>query len=210
MIFFTPDDQTILLATVITAGLAFLAAVLTPIITWWLKQKESRKDLVKDALSEQLNISNKLQILLEETKADRVSIFQFHNGDKFFASHTHIKKVSTSFEVCAPGIAHIITQMQSIPITEFIVMIKTIYDSGIKIVPDVNANFGEHYNDTFTLGQISKGVNSSYLFAIRNLNKSRLIGILSVEYIKKIHDMSSEDIVNCKLTSDKLSGYIAE
>lgn len=205
------DDIAVkLLIAIFTSTVAFLAAIAVPIIQWYLKRKESKTDIVKEAMSETLNISNKLQILLEETKSDRVSIYQFHNGEKYFSSHTHIKKISKSFEACAPGIVHDITQVQNVPIIEFMAMVKQVYENGMILLPDVNENFGIHWNDTFTLNQINKGVLSSYLFAIRNLNKSRMIGVLSIVYIKKLHDMTSEEIVNCKLTSDKLSGYVGE
>lgn len=191
---------------IITAGLAFLTAILVPIIQWYLKNKEHGRDLVKDALEEQIRITNKLQVLLEETNSDRVSIFQFHNGEQFFSSPTHIKKISKAFEVCAVGIAQDFGQMQGLPIHQFIKEIKEVYDIGFIC----NADLNKGQVDPFTGFMKAKGIQSWYAFAIRSLNKSKLIGILTVVYIKQPHEMTTEETINCKLTSERLSGYISK
>lgn len=192
----------------IIVGIFGLLQVITNIFLPWVLQKYKAKeiDLIDQVINYDDKIDNQLSELKEALKADRISIYQFHNGEKFYKSSMHIKKISKSFESISPGIAHDILNMQSLPIQIFTHMIKLLYNNNVFLCYNIDSIT----DDTFKEFVREKGIKSLYAYAIRGLNKEEMIGILTISYIKNNVELSENNLVKAKLLAEKLTGFICK
>ena len=83
---------------------AFLTGVVGPVLyllvsKYLQKQKDKTRDIVKENISSVSLISNELEEIGDEFKADRVWIAQFHNGGNFYPTGKSIQKFSIFYEV---------------------------------------------------------------------------------------------------------------
>jgi len=78
---------------------AFLTGVVGPIFYLIVskhlqKEKDKKRDIVKENISSVSLISDELEEIREEFKGDRVWIAQFHNGGNFYPTGKSIQKFS--------------------------------------------------------------------------------------------------------------------
>ena len=88
---------------------AFLTGVVGPIMYLLIsrhlqKEKQKKKDVVKENISNVALISDELEEVREEFKGDRVWITQFHNGGNFYPTGKSIQKFSVFYEVTKAGV----------------------------------------------------------------------------------------------------------
>ena len=79
--------------------ISFVSGVVVPIIVVFINKKlEAKKLIATDKLAQELQtsviISNKLDALKDEFKADRVWVMQFHNGGHYYPTGKSIQKFS--------------------------------------------------------------------------------------------------------------------
>lgn len=199
------------LTPIVVSIIALITSVSAPIILklveYYLKKKELRAeklfDIVGQSIQEHLDIDNRLSQLLEAVDADRVSIYMFHNGEKFFETSMHIKFMSKAFEQRQYGIASELENSQRIPIQIYMPAICKVKDDGMFMLDDLSTAPLEN----FTLMLKNKGLKSVYYFKIENL-AGKMVGILSLGYITKMKLLTQNNIVLCKITCDQLSGYL--
>ena len=79
------------------------------------KQKDKTRDIVKENISSVSLISNELEEIRDEFKADRVWIAQFHNGGNFYPTGKSIQKFSIFYEVTKAGVSSVSHTFNNIP-----------------------------------------------------------------------------------------------
>lgn len=160
--------------------------------------------LIETAVEQHEIINEELETILVNTKADRVSIWQPHNGEKFYLSRLGINKLSKSFEKTAPGIASDQPNCQGLPMQMFMPILGSIKYNSMFLCYSLD----QINDDSLRMYYEGKGIKSLYCFAIKSLDQQELIGILSMAYIKDHYDFSSSNLNFCKEAALKLTGYL--
>lgn len=169
----------------ITSMIISLTALLTAIaglIVALNKAKKTIEETIPQKIKKQCNIDyliiNKMEEIKEFLRADRVQVYDFHNGGHF-ANGRSALKVSCSYEVCRAGIKSYQMYLQSIPlncIPQFIK--KLLNENRMKI------NNLEEIKDlmpaTYSLKK-SQNV-KSYFDIVLNNEENEPIGFLAIQY----------------------------
>jgi hypothetical protein len=99
--------------------IAFITGVISPLAVIFLKHKLEKKsvpDMVTDALKVSELVTNKIDDIREDYKADRVWVTQFHNGGHFYPTGKSITKFSVIYETVDMGVSSIQHNFQNIPV----------------------------------------------------------------------------------------------
>ena len=107
------------ITTMIISLTAFITAVTTLIINI-MKAKKEIENTIPSKIKNQINIDNEIIKRMEEVKemlkADRVQIYDFHNGGHY-ANGRSALKTSCSYEVVRTGIKGHQKELQAVPLT---------------------------------------------------------------------------------------------
>lgn len=163
-------------------GLTALLTAIAGLIVALNKAKKTIEETIPQKIKKQCNIDyliiNKMEEVKELLNADRVQVYDFHNGGHF-ANGRSALKVSCSYEVCRAGIKSYQMYLQSIPlncIPQFIK--KLLNENRMKI------NNLEEIKDlmpaTYSLKK-SQNV-KSYFDIILNNEFNEPIGFLAIQY----------------------------
>ena len=169
----------------ITSMIISLTALLTAAAGLFValnKAKKTIEETIPQKIKKQCNIDyliiNKMEEVKELLNADRVQVYDFHNGGHF-ANGRSALKVSCSYEVCRAGIKSYQMYLQSIPlncIPQFIK--KLLNENRMKI------NNLEEIKDlmpaTYSLKK-SQNI-KSYFDIILNNEENEPIGFLAIQY----------------------------
>lgn len=192
-----------------TIIVAFLTGVLGPILVILVKNKLASNKPVPDMLSDSLRIgelvTNKIDQIREEFKADRVWITQFHNGGHFYPTGKSIAKFSVIYETVSTNTNSIQSNFQNIPINLFTKSMNRLLDKDVIEIPD----YGDETVATYGLKYIAEDTNckSGYLFAIKTLD-DKFIGILGLDYTKKKVKLIPENIKELLIDASVLGGAL--
>ena len=113
-----------LLQTIITTLGTIVVALITVVVKSWLDDRKVARDKMREETitEEDVEYMTIIQDWLEEFREryefERASIFQFHNGGKFFQGKS-MKKFSMSYEAVAPGYEKMKRSMQNILTSEY-------------------------------------------------------------------------------------------
>lgn len=161
-----------------------IGPVLVKIILRWLEKK---KDPLSEAFIYGEKIQEKLDMLREEYKADRIYVLQFHNGGHYYPTGKSIQKFSMFYEVVKEPRFSVRNSFQNVPVHLFSKSLKELSDQEYITIPD----YKDQTVATFGLKYIAEesGTRASYLFTMRNID-DKLIGVLGVDYLttKKLDD----------------------
>lgn len=188
---------------------AFISGVIGPILVMIAKQrieKSSKKpDMIKDTLAVSEKISNKLDDIKEEFKADRVWLAQFHNGGHFYPTGKSIAKFSMVYETVDLNAKSIQSNFQNIPVSLFSKSINQLLEHDIIEVSD----FKDETIATYGLKYIAEesGTKSAYLFAIKTF-EGKFIGCIAIDYTKKKVKLSQEDIYHLQNKATAIGGVL--
>jgi hypothetical protein len=164
-----------------TITVAFITAILGPIVVLWAKTKLESKDK-KSSMDEAIELNKlvdeQIDLIMNELDCDRVWLAQFHNGGYFYPTGKSIQKFSIFYEKIMPEEESLIQVLQNIPVSLFPKTLAEIYKKGeIEL-----ANYDECEN-LLDLEMFFKsyGTKSLYMVGLYDL-KEQLIGILSLHY----------------------------
>jgi hypothetical protein len=111
--------------TALIAGLSSITvAIITVVVKDWLDRRKKSNEVVKEEsmspeeLGEMVIIQEWLDEFREKNSFERASIFQFHNGGKFFQGKS-MKKMSMTYESTAPGYEKTKRYSQNILVSEY-------------------------------------------------------------------------------------------
>lgn len=160
---------------VIFFAIAILTASLGRIKDWW-------KDRAIKRFERGINQNMRVQQLLAELRviddADRVSLYQFHNGDHYHSGES-IMKCSLTHYVTRPGIDRP-NPVQNMPTTHMLQILTALQDNKVACFqkPDVlDDSFLDHI---FT----ASGINIISATAVRDSRKN-WVGILCISWLEE-------------------------
>lgn len=190
---------------------AFVSGVAGPILVWWLKEhySDDEEENAKSTLNEEVefaqNISDELEDIREDVKADRVWVAQFHNGGQFLESiqDTSMKRLSVTHEVTNAGVSKEQHTFSGVLVSFFSKMIgklmQTDYinytEEHVEVDPEVELLFRQ------------RGTECMHLFAMRNID-GVLIGMMGVDYLDREEELETDEVQYLKAKASLLAGYI--
>ena len=181
--------------TSLIISLTALVTAVAGLIVAFAKAKKEIENTIPKKIKNQINIDNEIIKRMEELKeylnADRVQVYDFHNGGHY-ANGRSALKVSCSYEVCRSGIAPKQSMLQSIPIScisKFVNKILNDEKFEVKKLEDIKEEMPATY-------QLKKDMqlNSFYDIAIKN-KQGEVIGFLAVQFVKNSYNVKTQDDV---------------
>lgn len=142
--------------------------------------------------------------LLNELEADRVSIFEFHNGGKTL-SGIDFNKYSNTFEAINLGIESKFAEYQNIPISLDFMCSKLLAEKNIIHIPDIETLKNDDKTIYNTLK--TKGILSYYSRLLEDYD-FKPSGIITVEYYNNKKSLDKDDEQLLLETSFKIAGLI--
>ena len=178
----------------VTILIAFLTAILGPIIVEWVKVKflsrKSNRDVVGESINTNEKVDTQLELLLEELECDRICIAQFHNGGTFYPTGKSIKKFSIFYERVTDKATSIKETFQNIPVSLFPKVFSLLYKDNEVVIPSSSNN--DIDCGIFQVKGKKYKTKSIYMLAINDLNDN-FIGSLTISYYGKEHKLSLDE-----------------
>jgi hypothetical protein len=195
-----------------TIWVAIIGGVIGPIIVltinWYLNNKlgKKKKDMVTEALEVGELVTNRLDQIKEEYKADRVWLSQFHNGGHFYPTGKSIAKFSIFYETVSSNAPSLQLSLKNIPVALFSKSFNRLLSDDMIIIPD----FKDESISTYGLRHLAEEYRnkSQYLFAIKNF-EGKFIAILGVDYTAEKLSLTEEEIEELLRTSISLGGVLS-
>ena len=166
-------------------SLTAIVTALTSLIVSLVKAKKEIENSIPKKIRNQCNIDNEIIKRMEELKeflnADRVQVYDFHNGGHY-ANGRSALKTSCTYEVCRIGCRSYQMYLQSIPLSCIPQFIETLLNN-----EELGINDLEDMKDTMTSTYHLKkdqGVRCFYDIVIHNKNKEP-IGFLAIQYLEE-------------------------
>ena len=175
--------------------IAFITGVVGPLILllarYILAHRNKHKDPIKESAKAGTVVVKKLEEIQEYVGSDRIWITQFHNGGHFYPTGKSIQKDSMVYELVSQYATSIRHNFQNIPINLFSRSINHLLEEDYIAIKD----FQDHAEPTYGLRYIAgeTGVKSCYMFALKSI-ESKMIGVLSIEFVKNKAEISHEDL----------------
>ena len=186
---------------------ALLTAIIGPIAVKIVQNRidKKNKDTLNEALKENTIVSEKLEKIREKHSADRAWIMQFHNGGNFYPSGKSIQKFSMCYESVDRGINSIQSSFQNIPISLFSKSINYLLENDLLAVSDFKDERMETYGLEYTANEY--GCKSVYMVSIKTID-NKFIGTLGIEYIKRKHTQSVDEINELLVEATTIGGVL--
>jgi hypothetical protein len=188
---------------------AFLTGIIGPIILlllkYYLNRNKTKPDMVKETLRVSELITNSIEEIREEFKADRVWITQFHNGGNFYPTGKSMAKFSIIYETVNVNVSSIQTNFRNIPVNLFSKSINELLENNTIVIPD----YKDETVATYGLKYIAETTDckSGYLFAIKTID-DKFIGTLGIDYTKQTMNLSQQSINEIEKHASLLGGVL--
>lgn len=136
--------------------------------------------------------ANKIQIqlyhLLQVFRADRISIYEFHNGGKNLAG-VEFKKCSNTYEAVSLEIKPMIKEMQNLPLSINPIWNKILATRDDIIIPDISK-----LEDTFLKAYLeSQNIKTFYSSLLQDYDNTP-IGFIMIEYYRDVVILTEEEL----------------
>jgi hypothetical protein len=192
-------DWSIILSSCIVAATTIMGIFIKELI----QAKKYKKDSCIVAYTKKnQNVEKAIKFALDQLKADRVYIYEFHNGDYFY-SGSHQQKFSCTYEALSAGVSSESLNLQDLRVSTFNSFIQNVvgdFRFEAASVDKIEDSLLKNWLD-------SRGIASSFSFPIRTLNKN-IIGVINIDFTKgkeKITQKEEEFIIQqCKI----IGGYL--
>lgn len=172
--------------------IAFITAVLGPIILEWVRLKfrtKPKKTPIQEAVELNELVDTQLDLIMDELKCNRVWIAQFHNGGHFYPTGKSIQKFSFFYEKVTPNTISTQHTFQNIPVSLFSKALGKIYKDGELSILDYN-NKNETYDlETFATEYDTK---SLYIMGLYSLD-SHLIGLIGISFTEQEYKLTTNN-----------------
>jgi hypothetical protein len=166
-------DFTPILAAVITA----IATVASVLLGQRFVNRKQKSCVVRET-AQNANVYTALHYIMQEMKADRGYILEFHNGEIYFSGRGQ-QKFSCTYEIVEEGISPEASNSQNHRVSNYHNYINEIVTNGYFLYRDI-----AKINDQSFYQMISrKGIKSIFNVPVKTLD-GKIIGILGVDYVK--------------------------
>jgi len=190
---------------------AFLTGVVGPIMYLLIsrhlhKEKNKKRDVVKENISSVSLISNELEEIRDEFNGDRVWIAQFHNRGNFYPTGKSIQKFSIFYEVTKVGVSSISHTFNNIPCSLYPKTFEHTMEGNNLFIPD----FQDPKVATYGLkgAAESVGTKSTYLVPLFTLD-DKYIGNIGMDYVGRKKKMTKDDWEHFQIKAGRIAGYIS-
>ena len=190
---------------------AFLTGVVGPILyllvsKYLQKEKDKKRDKVKENISSVSLISDELEEIREEYKADRVWIAQFHNGGNFYPTGKSIQKFSIFYEVTKAGVSSVSHTFNNIPCSLYPKAFEHMMEGQGIFIP----NFSDPKIATYGLkgAAESVGTKSSFLVPLFTLD-DKYIGNIGIDYVGKRKKLTKDEWEHFQIKAGRIAGYLS-
>ena len=190
---------------------AFLTGVVGPVLyllisKYLQKEKDKKRDKVKENISSVSLISDELEEMREEFKGDRVWIAQFHNGGNFYPTGKSIQKFSIFYEVTKAGVSSVSHTFNNIPCSLYPKAFEHMMDGQGIFIP----NFSDPKVATYGLkgAAESVGTKSSFLVPMFTLD-NKYIGNIGIDYVGKKKKLTKDDWEHFQIKAGRIAGYLS-
>jgi hypothetical protein len=176
-----------------TIIVAFITAVLGPILIEWVKVKfihKPKPNTLEEAFDHNSLIDQQLGDIMEYLSCNKVWIAQFHNGGHFYPTGKSIQKFSIFYEKITPNTIPTSTTFQNIPVSFFPKVFSRLYNDGEVCLVNI-------YNDEEDLGlkiMTDKESKSLFLFGIKNI-EGEFIGVLTLEFNTPKYEFTNKEYI---------------
>ena len=174
--------------TAFLLALTALISAFTGALLAFTKLKKQVEESIPPKIKRQLGIDTEIIRRMEQVKellnADRVQIYDFHNGEHY-ANGRSALKTSCTYEVLRQGIISHQMKLQSIPLSCIPKFIKTLLDKNEVEVKDIE-DLKEIMPATYSL-QKSQDIKSFYDIILTN-KQGEPIGFIAIQYVKAYHE----------------------
>ena len=145
-----------------------------------------------------------LEYTLNNVGADRVVVYEFHNGDVYYSGSSQ-QKFSNTYEVLSEGVSSEIKNQQNLRVSSFNRFVKPLIDNDEysfgEIVNINNVGIKEFFED--------QGTKSTFCVPVKLLT-GKIIGILGIDYVKQPRLVTKEEKDFIKNQSAIISGYLKQ
>ena len=190
---------------------AFLTGVVGPVLyllisKYLQKEKERKRDKVKENISSVSLISDELEEIREEYKADRVWIAQFHNGGNFYPTGKSIQKFSIFYEVTKAGVSSVSHTFNNIPCSLYPKAFEHMMEGQGIFIP----NFSDPKTATYGLkgAAESVGTKSSFLVPLFTLD-NKYIGNIGIDFVSRKRKLTKDDWEHFQIKAGRIAGYLS-
>ena len=156
------------------------------------KNTKKEIDTLPKKIKQQVNIDDLIISRMEDLKellnADRVQVYDFHNGGHY-ANGRSALKTSCSYEVIRTGVSHKQSYLQSIPLSCLSRFVSKLMNDGFLEVKNLE-EIKDEMPSTYQLKKDME-INSFYDVILNNKN-GEPIGFLAVQYVKNEYNILSE------------------
>lgn len=188
--------------------IAFITGVISPVTIILLKnrlEKKNKPDMVEEALKVSELVTNKIDDIREDIKADRVWVTQFHNGGHFYPTGKSITKFSVMYESVNVGVGSMQHNFQNIPVHLFSKSMNRLVSADTIEISD----YKDETIDTYGLKYVAEdnGCKSGYLFSIKTI-EGKFIGVLGIDFTKRKTKLDDDVINNVMIQCSSLGGVL--
>ncbi len=201
--------------TALVIAVTALVSALAGLFISLVKAKSAIEESIPKKLKKQstinLEIMKHMEDLKEKLGADRVQVYDFHNGGHY-ANGRSALKLSCTYEVVRAGVKPFQHELQCIPINCIPTFVNTLLkdnDIEVKDIEDIKTNMPSAYDI-----KIHQGLKSFYDIVINN-KYNEPIGFIAVQYTnhyKKSYNINEKnDILKLKFfLEDNLDKMVDE
>lgn len=190
---------------------AFLTGVVGPVMyllisKYMQKEKDKKWDRVKENIVSVSLISDELEQIREEYKADRVWIAQFHNGGNFYPTGKSIQKFSIFYEVTKAGVSSVSHTFNNIPCSLYPKAFEHMMEGQGIFIP----NFSDPKIATYGLkgAAESVGTKSSFLVPLFTLD-DKYIGNIGIDFVGRKRKLTKDDWEHFQIKAGRIAGYLS-
>ena len=190
---------------------AFLTGVVGPVMyllisKYMQKEKDKKRDRVKENIVSVSLISDELEQIREEYKADRVWIAQFHNGGNFYPTGKSIQKFSIFYEVTKAGVSSVSHTFNNIPCSLYPKAFEHMMEGQGIFIP----NFSDPKIATYGLkgAAESVGTKSSFLVPLFTLD-DKYIGNIGIDFVGRKRKLTKDEWEHFQIKAGRIAGYLS-
>ena len=190
--------------SVIASSFIVALATITSILLkeYFQSKRKNVNCSIQDFTQKSQNIQKALDFLMNRIKADRIYVYEFHNGDHFYSGSGQ-QKFSCTYESLGPGVSSETLNLQNLRMSTFNKYIKQLFDE------DSFSFINDKTETPIALQNwfANRGITSNYARVIKTL-KGEVIGALCIDFTNHTRELSKEEIYDIKCQARLIGGYL--
>lgn len=192
-------DWSIILSSCIVAATTIGSLFLKEYLQY---QKNKKNTSVTKYTQQNTNVEKAIRYALDQLDADRVYVYEFHNGESFY-SGAHQQKFSCTYESLKAGVSSESLTLQDLRVSTFNKFVSGVVNDKGFHTADVSKVQDSLLRNWFE----RRGIASSFAFPVITLNKN-IIGIISIDFTKNKDKLTEEEKCFIIQQSKIIGGYL--